>query len=147
MTTRNTEPAKPRKGIKRSATTKRGTPSLQRGGKPKAKKRTPEATERIYGPPQFREWLHNQPCILCGIEGYTQQCHAQTGGKGRKDDWTRTFPACGPHPVWREAMHAPERTLDEGCHKRQPAKAERLALAAATYARFIAEFPRFGEAS
>lgn len=82
-------------------------------------KRTPEEDARIYGPEAFRVWLHQQPCAVCGFRGepeQMQQAHARTGGTGRKDDWTRTFPACGGHTVWVEAMHVPFARWVDGCH-------------------------------
>lgn len=53
----------------------------------------------------------------CGWVGNTQQCHAKTGGTGRKDDWQRTFPGCGPHRVVEIVDGFPRSQLVEGCHK------------------------------
>lgn len=84
--------------------------------------RTPEEDARIYGPPEFRDWLHAQPCSVCGWRGEPeemQQCHVKTGGTGRKDEWTRTFPGCGPHELRKPSTINPGVFLSatiEGCH-------------------------------
>lgn len=77
------------------------------------KKRTAEAAERIYGPVEFREWLHAQPCMICLADPqYTEQAHAKGDGMGRKASWKFSFPACGPHPLKDHAK------VSEGCHRR-----------------------------
>src|SRR4051812_19019750 len=39
------------------------------------------------------------PCANCGIEGYTQFCHADQGkGMALKTDCRRGWPGCGPRP-------------------------------------------------
>lgn len=67
--------------------------------KPRRKPRKPSETLRIYGPKGYVEWIHEQPCIACGVVGFSECAHIKTGGMGRKDDWTRTVPLCGPHWV------------------------------------------------
>ena len=79
---------------------------LKRSGRIKPKKRSASSANRIYGPKAFRAWLHAQPCILCGVVGFTEQAHAKGDGIGRKADWTLSFPACGT------------RGTVEGCHPR-----------------------------
>lgn len=86
-------------------------------------KRTPEEDARIYGPEDFRAWLHQQPCAVCGWIGkpeQMQQCHARTGGTGYKAHWTKTFPGCGPHMVavgeWKAEMEFRPLALIDGCH-------------------------------
>lgn len=62
----------------------------------KKKPRPAKDTDRIYGPPEFREYLHASPCMLCGIQGdMIQQAHIETGGMGRKSGWEKTGPLCG----------------------------------------------------
>lgn len=63
------------------------------------KKRSRAEDLRIYGPKEFRDFLHASECLGCGYRGLLiQQAHRQTGGVGRKDDWQRTGPLCGPRP-------------------------------------------------
>jgi hypothetical protein len=88
----------------------------------RVKPRTPDEDLRIYGPPEFREWLHAQPCAVCGWQGkpeQMQQCHARTGGTGYKGPWTETFPGCGPHWVRPNGIGIKFDLLIEGCHKEQ----------------------------
>lgn len=63
------------------------------------KKRTKSEKERIYGPPGYVEWIHDQPCIACGVVGFSEVAHIRTGGLSRKDDWIRTVPLCASHPI------------------------------------------------
>lgn len=109
--------------------------------------RTPEDAERIYGPQEFREWLHRQPCAVCGFQGLPeqmQQAHARTGGTGYKAHWTKTLPMCGPrlerYPVVKPAV--------EGCHTEsgrgvksfeKKHRVKLLELAARTHQRFLRE--------
>lgn len=78
----------------------------------KPKPRTPAEDLRIYGPPEFREWIHARPCLICLLPGFTEQAHAKGDGGARKADWTLSFPACGPHP------HKDAPGMSEGCHRR-----------------------------
>lgn len=103
---------------RRASQPKRSAKPIRRSGKPKTKPRGKDEAERIYGPVEFRVWLHQQPCAVCGFRGepeQMQQCHAITGGMSRKSDWEKTFPGCGPH--W-EHDHSATRDcrLVEGCH-------------------------------
>lgn len=91
---------------------------------PKPSKRAPKAqrsrVRKVNGPRKTREFArayHSKKyveftkscaCIFCGHVGHSETAHAATGGMGRKADWTRTFPACGPHPVGK--------LLRDGCH-------------------------------
>lgn len=46
----------------------------------------------------YRRLVRQLPCDRCGIEGYTQFCHADEGkGMGLKTDDRRGWPGCGPH--------------------------------------------------
>lgn len=102
----------------------------------KVKPRTKAERERIYGTEAKSAWMRSLPCHFCGVEGFTQICHAQNGGMRRKDDNTRTFPACGPHLRVVGYYHAARMETRaqyqqyEGCHAKQPAKAERLRISA-----------------
>jgi hypothetical protein len=67
---------------------------------------------RAYGPAARREWLLARPCIVCGIEGYTEQAHTRTGGTGRKADASTLIALCG-----QRLRRIPGNCgLDEGCH-------------------------------
>jgi hypothetical protein len=97
--------------MKKSQLTRRT--ELRRGGpiarKP-MKKRGPSKAEtaRKYGTKEFREWLHNQPCCLCGVVGFTQQAHVGKHGMGKKLGWQNTVPLCGPWVMGGRSF--------EGCH-------------------------------
>lgn len=65
----------------------------------KRKHRKPSEFKRIYGPKGYVEWIHEQPCIACGVVGFSECAHIKTGGMGRKDDWTDTVPLCGLKPI------------------------------------------------
>lgn len=88
------------------------------------KPRTKAEATRIYGPEEFRDWIHRQPCAVCGYTGRVEQAHAKGGGVARKADWTQSFAACGPH-LGRGTMTdlgnlVRVRVLDlEGCHAEQ----------------------------
>lgn len=66
---------------------------------------------RAYGPKARREWLLSRPCIVCGVEGYTEQAHTRTGGTGRKADASTLIPLCGRDPLALSQMG-----LGLGCH-------------------------------
>lgn len=76
----------------------------------KRKPRKKSERERIYGPKGYVEWIHEQPCVACGWTP-SECAHIRTGGTGRKDDWTRTIPLCGPHIDHRYTK------ITIGCHK------------------------------
>lgn len=65
---------------------------LRRTTPPKRKRRSTAERARVYGPPEFRDWLHAQPCAVSGVRGHIEQAHAVNGGTGRKADWQFTFP-------------------------------------------------------
>jgi len=85
---------------------------MQRGGRIAPKRRSADEAERIYGPFEFREWLHLQPCAVCGERYDIEQAHAKTGGTGRKADWMESLPMCGPRLVPTFPIE-----FDEGCHR------------------------------
>ena len=67
--------------------------------------RTPEEFLRIYGPPEYREWVDAQRCLVTTCEtrenmwrpdgrGFREICHVRNGGMGRKADWNWTVVLC-----------------------------------------------------
>lgn len=46
----------------------------------------------------YRRLVSRLPCIVCGIEGYTQACHGDMDkGMGMKTSDLTCWPGCGPH--------------------------------------------------
>ena len=59
----------------------------------------------------YRRWVASLPCAHCGVEGFSQAAHGDQGkGMGIKAGDDTCYPACGPHPVGRNARLYP------GCH-------------------------------
>ena len=59
----------------------------------------------------YRRLVASLPCAICGIPGYSQAAHANTGkGMGLKSCDLTCFPACGPRPGI-QGCHA---ALDQG---------------------------------
>ena len=90
--------------------------TTRKSAKPIAKRSKKRRADdaRIYGPQEFRDDLHRHACLGCGYRGMQiEQAHVHTGGVGRKDDWTRTGPLCGPH---YECVEGGGWALVEGCH-------------------------------
>lgn len=50
--------------------------------------------------------MRDQPCIACGRRGYCDSAHIESGGTGRKADYTKTVPLCGV--LW---------SIVDNCHK------------------------------
>jgi hypothetical protein len=74
----------------------RAAKPLRRTAAPKKKARPKAETLRIYGTPEFRDFLHSHPCLWCGRTTGIEAAHLRgNGGTGRKDDWTSTGPLCG----------------------------------------------------
>lgn len=74
----------------------------------KKRPRSKKEFARIYGSKERVEFVKSLPCSACGIVGYSENAHIETGGMGRKSDYTKIIPLCGPHPLkW---AHSP------GCH-------------------------------
>lgn len=47
----------------------------------------------------YRRWVASLPCFECGIEGYSQAAHANTGKtKGKKTSDETCFPMCADRP-------------------------------------------------
>ena len=46
----------------------------------------------------YRRYVASQPCMACGIEGYSQCAHANGGGMGTKASDLDTFPLCCARP-------------------------------------------------
>ena len=46
----------------------------------------------------YLRWVASQPCIACGVEGFSQAAHANYGkGMAMKTSDHETFPLCAPH--------------------------------------------------
>lgn len=59
----------------------------------------------------YRRSVASLPCAICGVYGYSQAAHANTGkGMGMKACDMTCFPACGPRPGF-QGCHA---ALDQG---------------------------------
>jgi hypothetical protein len=59
----------------------------------------------------YRRAVATLPCAICGVPGYSQAAHANTGkGMGMKACDLTCFPACGPRPG-EQGCHA---KLDQG---------------------------------
>lgn len=59
----------------------------------------------------YRRAVATLPCAICGVPGYSQAAHANTGkGMGMKACDLTCFPACGPRPGF-QGCHA---ALDQG---------------------------------
>lgn len=59
----------------------------------------------------YRRAVATLPCAICGVYGYSQAAHANTGkGMGMKACDLTCFPACGPRPG-EQGCHA---ALDQG---------------------------------
>jgi hypothetical protein len=96
---------------------KRGK-AMKRGGRIKPKRRPVSEQERIYGPHEFREWLHDQPCAVCGAwSGHTEQAHVGNEGKSRKAGWRRSIPLCGPRSTPCPGSNPLLSQMWEGCHR------------------------------
>jgi hypothetical protein len=47
----------------------------------------------------YRRWVASLPCIVCGIEGYSQAAHPNCGrGLGQKASDLECFPLCSTRP-------------------------------------------------
>jgi hypothetical protein len=46
----------------------------------------------------YRRFVAAQPCMSCGIVGYSQCAHANGGGMGTKASDLDTFPLCATRP-------------------------------------------------
>ncbi len=75
--------------------------------KKKARKPRPESeTERAHGPAEYREWMKGQKCIVRSCTARPcDSAHIHSGGKGRKDDWTRTAPLCATQVYFSYVGH------------------------------------------
>lgn len=62
------------------------------------KRRRPSEKLRIYGTSQRRAFIRRLPCSACGAEGFSQNAHVGTNGRGagRKADADQIAPLCGP---------------------------------------------------
>lgn len=61
-----------------------------------------------FGGKSYRDWIVSLPCLLCGIEGYSEPAHLISRGAGGKAKVLA--PLCGVHPNTKGE-------LVEGCHR------------------------------
>lgn len=87
MTLRRKSPMSPRR-VPLSA----GSGGLARSPM-KKKPRPAKTTLRIYGTPEHREWMKEQPCLICGRTP-SDSAHLKNGGTGRKADAALCVPLC-----------------------------------------------------
>lgn len=96
---------KARTGIKRSPMKKHARPKHQ--------------TERIYGPKGRVAFVKSLGCVVCtaispffglATAGHCHNAHTETGGMGRKADYTTIVPLCASHHRRYDEHRAP---LDE----------------------------------
>lgn len=86
-----------------------GVLDVKRSGPIKAKKRTKQSFARIYGSPERVAWVKSLPCSVVGCtEGPIHNAHTETGGMGRKADYTTIIPLC-----WRHHQFVHERGMAE----------------------------------
>ena len=82
--------------IKRRAPIARGAPP-KRSGPIKAKPRPASETRRIYGPKARIKLVSRLPCAACGDTDPSiprENAHGESGGTGRKADYTTILPLC-----------------------------------------------------
>lgn len=83
------------------------------------KTRPAEETERIYGPPERRAWMKEQPCLICGSVP-CDSAHVPDpwgpSGMSRKPDARWTVPLCsgpGGHHAEQHGLNSGIRTMEE----------------------------------
>ena len=67
--------------------------------------RRAERFETQYGGSEYVEYLHSLGCAICGVTGWTEAAHTETGGMGMKAPANTLVPLCG------------DRTGTTGCHR------------------------------
>jgi hypothetical protein len=61
-------------------------------------RRSAKSFARIYGSPARVRWVANLPCSVVGCtRGPCDNAHTETGGMGRKADYTTIAPLCPYH--------------------------------------------------
>jgi hypothetical protein len=70
---------------------------LKRGGRIRARnqKRHSREWRRAYGSVERVEFVKGLPCVACGIVGYSDNAHVESGGTARKADADKIAPLCG----------------------------------------------------
>lgn len=58
-------------------------------------KRKKKEFARTYDSVEYVRWLHQFPCEVCGVPGWTQAAHTKGDGAGRKADVEWCAPLCG----------------------------------------------------
>jgi hypothetical protein len=107
--------ATPKKKLTAEGTPQRG--NLTRNPL-RRKSRPASETERIYGTPEFRDFLHSHCCIWCGRSGVEQAHLRGNDGTGRKKDWTTTGPLCGARAVFLSGIPCCHDRFDRTCAER-----------------------------
>lgn len=78
---------------------------------PKPKEHSPQPKDAPVRDEAYRRLVANDPCCHCGIVGYSQAAHSDSGkGMGIKASDDEIFALCGPH--WSPSVN---RTT-AGCH-------------------------------
>lgn len=100
---KNRKPMKPRKSW------------IKPAGRIKPKKRKPSEFARIYGSKGRVEWVKSLECCACGDDGYSENAHVGTEGKGAglKANADQIAPLCGPHYTPRYSIVS----RYPGCHR------------------------------
>lgn len=62
------------------------------------KKRKKKEFARTYDSVEYVKHLHQFPCEVCGVYGWTVAAHTETGGTGYKADADTLVPLCGSRP-------------------------------------------------
>lgn len=79
---------------------------MARGGRPKPKKRSASEFARIYGSRARVSFVKSMGCVFCSTlspfigratMGECHNAHTETGGMGRKADYTTIVPLCASH--------------------------------------------------
>lgn len=78
----------------------------------KKRKRSKAEFARIYGSKKRVEFVKSLPCVSCGITGYIENAHIETGGMGRKADYDKIIPLCGN----RGSLARGHMAIYLGCH-------------------------------
>lgn len=70
---------------------------------------------RAYGSPERVAAINAKPCCWCGLEGYTENAHTESGGGSRKANASTIAPLCGAAYQYTSPIAY---TLTDGCHEK-----------------------------
>lgn len=89
---------------------------LKRGKRPRTAnpKRKAREFERAYHSEERVLFVKGLPCCACKVVGHSENAHIETGGIGRKADYTKIVPLCGMR-VWKTPL---SENWYIGCHRR-----------------------------